>query len=110
MEKVSAYVQGVIAQVAEEEKVYVEGVTVMFGTCIFRSPTRLAVNDEEITCRSVLIATGSHPTIPDIAGLSAGGFFTNEDVFDLTQLPTSLVIVGGGPVGTELSQRRAETI
>src|SRR5947199_2870737 len=104
MGKVSEYIQGVIRRVAEAEKVYTEGVTVKFGQVSFKSPTELVLNGETFTSRNTLLATGSHPIKPRVEGLEETGYLTNEDVFDLTNLPASLVIVGGGPVGVELSQ------
>ena len=104
MARVSAYVQGVISRVQEAEKVYAEGATIKFGAVSFKSPTELVLNDEEITSRSIVIATGSRPAIPIIEGLQEVGYFTNEDVFDLTALPSSLAIIGGGPISVELGQ------
>ena len=104
MAKVSAYVQGVISRVGEAEQVYTEGVTVKFGHVAFTSPTGLELNGESINSRNTIIATGSRPTVPRVEGLAETGYLTNEGVFDLTRLPASLVVVGGGPVGVELSQ------
>lgn len=104
MARVSAYVQGVISRVREAEKIYAEGATVKFGTVSFKSPTELVLNDEEITSRSIVIATGSRPAIPAIEGLQEAGYLTNEDVFDLMALPSSLAIIGGGPIGVEMGQ------
>jgi pyruvate/2-oxoglutarate dehydrogenase complex dihydrolipoamide dehydrogenase (E3) component len=104
MAKVSASIQAVIQRVSAAEKSYSEGVTVAFGHASFISSTALLLNDEEITSRSILVATGSHPAVPLIEGLQATGYLTNEDVFDLTALPASLVIAGGGPIGVELAQ------
>ncbi|WP_201363482.1 dihydrolipoyl dehydrogenase family protein [Dictyobacter formicarum] len=104
MARVSAYIQHVIARVADEEKAYTEGVTVRYGDVSFISPTRLRLNDEEFSSDKVLIATGSHPAVPAIDGLQATGYMTNEDVFDLTALPASMIVAGGGPVGVELAQ------
>lgn len=104
MAKVSAYVQGVISRVAENERIYTEGVTVKFGRVAFASPTELRLDDETINCRSTIIATGSRPAIPRVEGLEETGYLTNEGVFDLTNLPSSIVIVGGGPIGVELGQ------
>jgi dihydrolipoamide dehydrogenase len=104
MANVSAYIQGVIGRVANNEKVYTEGVTVKFGTVAFTSATELTLNGERITSRSTVIATGSHPLIPRIEGLEETRYLTNEDVFNLTHLPASLVVVGGGPIGVELGQ------
>ncbi|MDQ2884601.1 MAG: NAD(P)/FAD-dependent oxidoreductase [Chloroflexota bacterium] len=102
--KVNAYVQGVIERVGKTEQSYVEGVSVRYGHVSFKTPTTLILNGEEVTSRSTLIATGSHPAIPAIAGLAETGYLTNEDVFDLNALPASLLIVGGGPVGVEMAQ------
>ncbi len=104
MAKVSEYVQGVIDRVAEGEKVYTEGVTVKFGQITFKSATELVLNGEIFTSRNTLIATGSRPVMPRVEGLEEVGYLTNESVFDLMNLPSSIVIVGGGPVGVELSQ------
>lgn len=107
MARVAASIQGVIGRVHEAEKAYVEGVTVKFGTVSFRSPTTLLLNDEEISSRTTLIATGSRPARPEIEGLAEVGYVTNEDVFQLTALPPSIIIAGGGPVGVELGQALA---
>ena len=104
MARVSAYVQGVISRVAEAERVYTDGVTVKFGHVAFRSPTELDLNGESIGSRNTIIATGSRPAVPEIEGLAETGYLTNEGVFDLTGLPASIVVVGGGPVGVELGQ------
>ncbi|HEX6481925.1 MAG TPA: FAD-dependent oxidoreductase [Ktedonobacteraceae bacterium] len=104
MAKVSEYVQSVISRVAEGEQVYTEGVTVQFGRVFFKSATELDVNGESISSRTTLIATGSHPAVPHVEGLEETGYLTNEDVFDLTRLPASIIIVGGGPIGVELGQ------
>ena len=104
MAKVSAYIQGVISRVAEGEKIYTEGVTVKFGQVSFKSATELVLNDEAFTSRNTLIATGSHPTVPTVEGLEEVGYLTNEGVFDLTNLPASLLVIGGGPIGVELGQ------
>jgi dihydrolipoamide dehydrogenase len=104
MAKVSEYVQGVIDRVAEGEKVYTEGVTVKFGQITFKSATELVLNGEIFTSRNTLIATGSRPVMPRVEGLEEVGYLTNESVFDLMNLPSSIVIIGGGPVGVELSQ------
>ncbi|HLQ11355.1 MAG TPA: FAD-dependent oxidoreductase [Ktedonobacteraceae bacterium] len=104
MARVSAYVQGVIGRVAEAERVYTDGVTVKFGHVAFKSPTELDLNGESISSRNTIIATGSRPAVPEIEGLAETGYLTNEGVFDLTGLPASIVVVGGGPVGVELGQ------
>src|SRR6266702_3100161 len=98
------HVARVVQQATEAEKVYTEGVTVKFGQVSFKSPTELVLNGETFTSRNTLLATGSRPIKPKVEGLEEMGYLTNEDVFDLTNLPASLVIVGGGPIGVELGQ------
>lgn len=104
MAKVSTYVQGVIGRVGESEKVYVEHVTVKFGDVTFTSPTELQIDGETITSRNTIIATGSRPAVPNIEGLQEAGYYTNNDLFDLQQLPASLLVIGGGPIGVEMGQ------
>jgi pyruvate/2-oxoglutarate dehydrogenase complex dihydrolipoamide dehydrogenase (E3) component len=107
MASVAAYIQGVIERVHEAEHVYTDDITVKFGHVIFKSPETLVLNNEEITSRAVLLATGSHPAIPMVEGLTEVGYLTNEDVFALTNLPASIIVVGGGPIGVELGQAMA---
>jgi len=104
MARVSAYIQGVIARVGEAERVYVKDVTVTFGEVTFKSSTELLLNGETFTSRNTIIATGSRPAVPQITGLVETGYFTNNDLFDLEHLPTSLIVLGGGPIGAEMSQ------
>ncbi len=96
-----------LAGVADNEQVYVQGISIKFGAVTFVSPHELLLDGERITSRNILIATGSHPLVPSIEGLEEVGYLTNENVFDLQRLPTSLIVVGGGPVGVELAQALA---
>src|SRR6266849_5634146 len=104
MAKVAEYIQGVIRRVAENEQVYTEGITVKFGNVSFNSATELTLDGESFTSRNSLVATGSRPLVPGIEGLEEAGYLTNENAFDLTRLPTSLLVVGGGPIGVEVGQ------
>ena len=84
------------------------GVQVIGGTAVFVSPHVLEIQTAEGT-RTVMagefvLATGSQATVPDIAGLLDGPFLTHETVFDLPQRPEHLLVLGGGPIGCELSQ------
>jgi pyruvate/2-oxoglutarate dehydrogenase complex dihydrolipoamide dehydrogenase (E3) component len=107
MVQVANDIQGVINRVQEAELIYTKDVTVKFGNVSFASPTTLKINTEHITSRATIIATGSHPRQPQIDGLTETGYLTNEDVFQLTHLPASLLIIGGGPIGVELGQALA---
>jgi len=50
------------------------------------------------------VATGARPDLPSVPGLAEAGYLTNENVFDLTELPRRLLVIGGGPLGCELAQ------
>ena len=54
--------------------------------------------------KKALIATGSRAVLPTLPGLDAAGYLTNETLFDLTELPASVLVIGGGPVGCEVAQ------
>ena len=54
--------------------------------------------------RRAILATGSRPAEPDVPGLAAVGYHTNETIFDLTARPGHLAVVGGGPGGCEFAQ------
>lgn len=104
MARVSNHIQDVINRVAEGESTYTEGVTVRFGKLTFRTANELELNGERFASRNTIIATGSRPIVPTNEELTGAGYLTNEGVFDLTRLPATIVIVGGGPVGVELGQ------
>lgn len=53
---------------------------------------------------NILIATGSHPTIPNIKGLKETGFLTSDTIWEIKELPESVAIIGGGAIGLELGQ------
>jgi pyruvate/2-oxoglutarate dehydrogenase complex dihydrolipoamide dehydrogenase (E3) component len=107
MAHVASYIQGVIKRVNDAEHVYTDNVTVKFGTVTFQSPTTLLLNEQKISSRTTIIATGSHPAQLQVEGLAEIGYLTSEDVFQLTDLPASLLIIGGGPIGVELGQALA---
>lgn len=70
----------------------------------FVSPNELLAGDRTVRARRFVIATGSHPSLPPVAGLAESGFLTNLDIFSLRTLPRRLVVLGGGPIGVELAQ------
>ncbi|MEO8838526.1 MAG: mercuric reductase, partial [Herbaspirillum sp.] len=80
------------------------GVDVFFGLAQFTGPATLNVEGATLRFRKALIATGARPDMPSIPGLVATGCFTNERVFDITELPQRLLVIGGGPLGCEMAQ------
>lgn len=63
---------------------------------------------QRLTSRSIVLATGASPMVPEIPGMAETGFVTSDTIWEhlssLTQLPRRIVILGGGPIGCELSQ------
>ncbi|MBA7609066.1 Dihydrolipoyl dehydrogenase [subsurface metagenome] len=67
------------------------------------SPHLVKVNDEEIATRKLIIATGSKSALLPIPGLYLPGVLTTDDILELTELPESLVVIGGSHVGVEFA-------
>jgi pyruvate/2-oxoglutarate dehydrogenase complex dihydrolipoamide dehydrogenase (E3) component len=80
------------------------GVDVFFGQASFTATDAVTVDGAKLRFKKALIATGARPDTPSIPGLAEAGFLTNENVFDLTELPRRLLVIGGGPLGCELAQ------
>lgn len=83
------------------------GVEVIFGSGQFIDQKIFEVNARQLKARNFVISTGSRPAIPSIEGLQEVGYITNEQVFSLTELPSSLLVIGAGPIGCELGQAMA---
>lgn len=84
------------------------GVQVIGGEAIFVSPHVLEVRSEAgtrtVMAEKFVLATGSEAVIPGIAGLADVPYLTHETIFDVPQRPEHLLVLGGGPIGCELSQ------
>ncbi|MCU0807039.1 MAG: FAD-dependent oxidoreductase [Candidatus Contendobacter sp.] len=104
-------VQRVIRDVAPHDSVerYTGlGVDVIEGAAKITSPWTVDVTTAEgtrtLTTRSIVIAAGARPFVPPIPGLEAVGYLTSDTVWNLRELPKRLVVLGGGPIGSELTQ------
>ena len=85
------------------------GVEVLQGHARITSPWVVEVTLAEgrtqtLTTKSIIIAAGASPFVPPIPGLKEAGFLTSDTVWGLAQLPKRLVVLGGGPIGSELAQ------
>src|SRR6185312_4334022 len=67
-------------------------------------PGVVQVGERELTYDRLVIATGSAPAVPPIPGLDGAGYWTNVEATETAEAPSSLVVLGGGPVGCELAQ------
>ena len=105
--KVHEHVQGVIAKIAPNDSVErftSLGVKVIEAAGVFTDADTIVAGEYEIKARRVVIATGSSAFVPPIPGLDGVDYLTNESLFDLTELPEHLIVVGGGPIGMEMAQ------
>jgi pyruvate/2-oxoglutarate dehydrogenase complex dihydrolipoamide dehydrogenase (E3) component len=80
------------------------GVDVYIGAGRFSSPTTVEVAGERLRFDRAVIATGGRAAELPIAGLAEAGYYTNETVFTLTELPRRIAVIGAGPIGCELAQ------
>ena len=80
------------------------GVDVFIGDGKFVGPNAIDVGGKVLRFSRAVIATGGRPKEPPIQGLREAGYYTNETIFTLTQLPRRLAVIGAGPIGCELAQ------
>src|SRR5437588_2560567 len=81
-----------------------EGVDVCKGEGRIVGPGAVDVAGQTLSTERIIVATGSDPAIPTIEGLAETGFWTNRQATTLSELPDSVIVLGGGPVGVELGQ------
>jgi pyruvate/2-oxoglutarate dehydrogenase complex dihydrolipoamide dehydrogenase (E3) component len=93
-----------IAPVDSQERFEKLGVHVIRDWGRFISATEVQAGDTIITARRFIVATGSRPLIPVFPGIDSIAVHTNETIFDLRERPDHLLIIGGGPIGMEMSQ------
>ncbi len=80
------------------------GVDVYFGDARFTGRDRVEVGGQTLRFARGVVATGGRALIPPIPGLAEAGYLTHETVFNLTERPDRLLMIGGGPIGIELAQ------
>ena len=100
-------VQRVIAKIEPHDSVerYTGlGVDVIEGEAKIVSPWSVEVNGQTITTRNIIVATGARPFVPPIEGIDSVPYYTSENLWEMRQQPRKLVVLGGGPIGTELTQ------
>ena len=81
-----------------------EGIDVFLGKGRFTSNQIIDVDGARLRFDKAMIATGARPDTLTVPGLAEAGYLTNENVFDLVELPRRLLVIGGGPLGCELAQ------
>ncbi|MGB0939599.1 MAG: dihydrolipoyl dehydrogenase family protein [Candidatus Puniceispirillaceae bacterium] len=108
---VKSHIRDVIAGIAphdSEERFRTLGVNVIKAEASFTSPDSVTAmldgKPVNVRAKYFVVATGSHPVAPPIKGLEDVAYFTNETIFNLTEKPRHLIIIGGGPIGIEMAQ------
>lgn len=101
------HVHSVIAAIAPNdsmERFTGLGVTVIQAAARFTDAHTVEAGDTTVKAKYFVVATGSSAGVPPIPGLDTVPYLTNETVFDLTERPEHLIVIGGGPIGSELAQ------
>ena len=80
------------------------GARVEFGQPRFTDDHSIRLNGSGYSAKTWVIATGSSPIAPPIKGLDKTPHITNKEIFYLDHLPKSMIVLGGGPIGSEMSQ------
>jgi len=80
------------------------GVDVVLGEARITSPWSVEVNGRTIRTRNIVVATGGGPFVPPIEGIEQIDYYTSDNLWDLRRKPQKLVVLGGGPIGCELTQ------
>lgn len=87
-----------------EERFCSLGAKVIFGSPVFLNDHTIRLYGNTYSAKNWTIATGSSPGIPHVEGLDKTPFITNRDIFSLDRLPQSMIILGAGPLATEMAQ------
>lgn len=90
-----------------EQMLLAKGVTILKGRGIVENKNRLIVRTEdksvEVNCTKMILATGAKPMLPNIKGIESKGVITSNEAIDMKDLPSSMMIVGGGVIGLEFA-------
>ncbi|MGD8227265.1 MAG: FAD-dependent oxidoreductase [Desulfobacteraceae bacterium] len=105
--QVAKRIQSVIQTIQKhdsEERFCGLGAQVEYGQPTFVDEHSIRLNGKTYSAKNWVISTGSSPSIPPIEGLDKTPFITNKETFSLDHLPKSMIILGAGPIATEMAQ------
>ena len=103
---VLSHVRGVVDEIYAHETPEIfekAGVNIIEGEATFKSPNEIIVNDKVYHASKFIVATGASASIPNIEGLKAISYLTNENVFLQESIPKSMIIIGTGAIGIEMA-------
>ena len=109
--RIRAIQQEIASTDDDPDRFAADGVEIIRGQARVVGPNTVRVlgegtagDDRDLEARVILICTGSRPVVPPIEGLQEAGFLTSETLWDLERAPASMVMIGAGPIATEMSQ------
>lgn len=105
--KIMERVAAVIAQVEPHDSVerYTGlGVECINGEARLKSPHEVEVNGKVLTTRAIAVCTGARPFVPPLVNLEEAPYYTSDTIWELRERPQRMVVLGGGPIGSELAQ------
>lgn len=100
-------VQDAITQVEPHDSIqrYTSlGVECLQGEARIISPWEVEINGTRLTSKNIVIATGATPFVPQLENLHQVSYYTSDTIWQLREQPKKLLVIGGGPIGCELSQ------
>ena len=80
------------------------GVDVVQGEARITSPWSVEVDGKAINAKNIVVASGARPFVPPIEGIENVQYYTSDNLWELREKPNKLVVLGGGPIGSELTQ------
>ena len=80
------------------------GVDCFTGYAEILSPFEVRVNDQVLTTKNIIIATGAKPMVPPIPGLDQVDYLTSDTIWEIREQPQKMVVLGAGPIGCEMAQ------
>lgn len=107
MKRVRDYVRQTIEEIYPShtpEALRAKGINVFLSAGRFVDPHTLAVGERHLHAKKILVTTGARPKVPAIDGLQDVPFVTYETIFENNRLPSTMVVIGGGPLGVEMAQ------
>jgi len=102
-----AHVHDVIAEIEQDEspaQLAAEGIDLIDGWARFTSARSIDIDGRALSADRFVLATGAHAAVPPIPGLDQVGYLDNKTLFDLTERPEHLLVMGGSAIGVELAQ------
>ncbi len=106
-QKIMSRIQSVISKIEPHDSIerYTSlGVDCLTGYGQILSPYEVKVNDQVLTTKNIVVATGAKPLVVPFKGLDQVPYLTSDNLWELKELPKRFVVLGGGPIGCEMAQ------